>query len=251
MARLRTRALPVALLLAAAIPLSAGCEDVPGFSGDEPPDTATLLLLDMSGEVDPETTGERYMEIVDQVLEETSGAFAVDTIDDNPLGNDGLPVNEVIEPFDSLADNQLAYEQEAEGLRDSINELVMNDEPSGGAAILDSLLAAQDYFDNWSEAETKRLVIVSDMIETSDRISSNRAMNEETRQAFIEKDRASGDLPELDGVKVWVAGAGVNEAEGIKANYNRRITDFWLDYLAATGADASDERFGPTLVRYP
>jgi hypothetical protein len=108
--------------------------------------------------------------------------------------------------------------------------------------ILSSLNVAQQLFDG--DVREKVLVILSDMIEDSDRYNFERLrLTKQEEQKILAEQRERGELPDLRGVLVCVAGANAPTTERFKD-----VEGFWLLYLTATGADANDSRYGHWLM---
>lgn len=62
---------------------------------------------------------------------------------------------------------------------------------------------------------------------------------------------ADGAIPNLQGVAVYVIGAGALASSALSADRFLTIERFWQAYLARAGADLPSARYGAALVRFP
>ncbi len=111
--------------------------------------------------------------------------------------------------------------------------------------ILSSLQVAERVFKSFKQPR-KVLVIFSDMIEDSrsynfehENLTENRIKN------IIKNEKGKSILPDLKGVKVYVAGASHTNTE----KYNR-IKNFWFEYFKATGAKIESQNYGAALINF-
>ena len=68
-------------------------------------------------------------------------------------------------------------------------------------------------------------------------------------ETFVAKEQQSSFFPELDGVSVYVAGAGVTSTRGDGRLDRAAMKRFWERYLGATGARVV--HYGPSLPVFP
>lgn len=101
-------------------------------------------------------------------------------------------------------------------------------------------------------ASEKILVIFSDMIEQTRRHDfSSENLTEARISQILDIERKAGRLPELRGVKVWVAGAtAAGSGSGLPPEKIQRIQQFWLRYFKACSADLTKERYASTLLNF-
>jgi hypothetical protein len=96
----------------------------------------------------------------------------------------------------------------------------------------------------------KYLVVFSDMFEQTPRYDFfDEKLTPARIKEIINKERREGRLPNLAGVKVWVAGASAG-LKGIPSSKIYQIRDFWLAYFSACGADLTNERYSTTLINF-
>jgi hypothetical protein len=133
-----------------------------------------------------------------------------------------------------------ALESQTTGLFDQIDKRrIMR------TAIIDSLDLAERVFPNY-RTDKKVLVLMSDMIEDSHRYNFEReSLAPERRAAIIEQLRKSGELPDLQGVRVFVIGATHQQPDRA-----RRIREFWFELFSAGGAELRKQDYGGPLIEF-
>jgi len=110
--------------------------------------------------------------------------------------------------------------------------------------VMSSLQIAEKYFDGKSGAK-KYLLILSDMIEDSDRYNFEKENLTDNRiKAIIEKEKKENRIPSLKDVDVWIIGP---EAKDLKRYY--AIQDFWLAYFKEAGIDLPKSHYGALAVQ--
>ena len=117
--------------------------------------------------------------------------------------------------------------------------------------IFDALSLAQRVFATYHR-DRKVLVIFSDMIEESAQYNFRRKPPDITQTArIIKRQQAAGNLPDLNGVEVYVVGAGEGTYSNLPSSQIRAVEEFWLKYFKACGADLRKERYGSALLEAP
>jgi len=97
-----------------------------------------------------------------------------------------------------------------------------------------------------NEKRSKLLVILSDMIQDSKEFNFERSRITNSYTAKVIKHRRKQKMiPNLSGVKVYVAGASAKAAKKY-----RSIEKFWSSYFKVAGADFSSHRYGHTLLEF-
>ena len=96
------------------------------------------------------------------------------------------------------------------------------------------------------EKREKILVLLSDMIQDSKEydFSSTKITNDYINKVIRYRQRKNL-IPDLGGVKVYVAGAS-----GSDSHKYRSIERFWARYFQKAGADYSHHRYGHTLISF-
>lgn len=220
----------------------------PAGAGDAAPMAVVLFDVSRSTVV----ARDAYLDELARVLEglsATGGTVLGDVIDDNPLVHSSFPIRAELPPDEGLGGNPLVREREVERvIREALDEadvLLDGVAEERGTSILDGLAVAERGLAG--AGGTRYLVVLSDMLEVSPRVTlAKDALEPKAVAAFIEAEREAGRLPDLAGVSVYVAGAGGGSISGERY---QRIEAFWRTYLDATGATVVD--YGPSLLDFP
>ena len=219
------------------------------------PSSATMVLFDLSKSTSGKTVRNNYYDILQTIIDNTHGQFAVNIIDADPLAHSGLPINEYF-PSYSVTSNRLTYDaQRKEMIKNALRKgkhVLAYRAPRSGTAILDSLTLAQNYFNSYPSVKSRYLVILSDMVEVSGRDKfTQRSLLPKYVARFLRKEKRDGELPDLRGVTVYLVGAGVKVGSDLPSKAIQEVEKFWLRYFAASGANLTPNRYGPTLIRFP
>jgi hypothetical protein len=218
------------------------------------PAALALVLADVSQSTRKSRT--RYPSYFANVLNGVPGGTLVvaDQIDSNPLSDSTLHVRAFLESSTLLGKNPATVRHEnavAEDAAEREFKQLLSRRPFGDS-ILDALDIAHDVFAAYPTAKTRYLVIFSDMIETSSRYRFTQRNLEPSRIAkFISDQKAAGNLPDLSGVEVYVAGAGATRGDDAHVLAIQGARRFWASYFRAAGAELPDYRYGPELIRFP
>jgi hypothetical protein len=95
-------------------------------------------------------------------------------------------------------------------------------------------------------AKARLLILLSDMVEESARYNFRKENLTPARiTTLVEAERKAGHLPVLNGVQVWVSGAGGTVPEKFV-----QIQNFWIQYFRAAGADLRKSRYGAGLMDF-
>lgn len=164
-----------------------------------------------------------------------------------------------MEPFDipsysSAKFNPTSYESEVlryQGLVCSKLDEVFSEEPDDpGTAILDAIDNASEALSDLPPDAERFLLALSDMIEESDRlppINDRAAVND--IDALIAAEQAAGRLPDLDGVDVYVSGAGITDELDQMSERTETWQLFWTRWFEAAGATVRS--YGLALSSFP
>jgi hypothetical protein len=152
-------------------------------------------------------------------------------------------------PKKTVWDNRLQYErsltQAKERIRREVNKLLSQKQGTLLTEILDSLNIADIIFHEEKERQ-KVLVLLSDMIQDSKEYKFDKdKMTDEYINHIIQHRQKNKLMPNLNGVKVYVAGASAADSDKFRA-----IQTFWAHYLAESGADYSPHRYGHSLINF-
>lgn len=168
-----------------------------------------------------------------------------------------LPVNKSFPPFTPPTDNPLfapawkkktdsALVAEMHKTHEIIDSLLQHpDRTVLRTDILGSLVMAERVFRSFPQ-QRKILVIMSDMVEDSQAHNfETENLSAERINQIIERARRENSLPDLRGVKVYVAGATHRDTNRLD-----QIRNFWLNYFQACNAMLPRENYGGPLVRF-
>ena len=236
---------------------AAACASDPFEVAECKPKAAVVALFDISPSTDDEAIRQRYSEAFSAVVEGSEGEWqiAADLIDDNPLAHSTFPVNDCL-PAREGGEQELTYQDRLAKARRDIEAgaaQILETPAKSGTAIMDGVSLAQRFFETYPEITERYLVICSDMVESSARYGFGKKVKWSAKKIdqIIAAEREAGRLPTLDGVKVYVVGAGADAAGDVSADKIRFIRDFWLAYFEAAGADLPSSRYGAALIRFP
>jgi hypothetical protein len=152
-------------------------------------------------------------------------------------------------PKKTVWDNRLQFERNFTNTKDKIrrevNKLLSQKGGSLLTEILDSLNIADSIFHGEKERQ-KILVILSDMIQDSKEYNFDKdKITDEYINKVIRYRQENNLMPNLTGVKVYVAGASAADS-----NKFRAVQTFWTRYLTKSGADFSSHRYGHSLINF-
>jgi hypothetical protein len=161
---------------------------------------------------------------------------------------DFKPVVDVEIPKKSVWVNRIQFERSftetKEKIRRGVEGLLSQENGTPRTEILNSLNIAETIFHK--EKREKILVLLSDMIQDSREhdFSSTKITNDYINKV-IKYRQKKNLIPNLTGVKVYVAGAS-----GSDSHKYRSIEKFWARYFKRVGADYSHHRYGHTLISF-
>ena len=161
---------------------------------------------------------------------------------------DFKPVVDAEIPKQSIWVNRIKFEQDlAKTKRDvqaGVEELLAQKRGTPHTEIINSLNIADKIFHN--EKRQKILIILSDMIQDSKQYNFERVKVTDSYATKIINERQKQNLiPNLETVKVYVAGASASDSKKF-----RSIEKFWNRYFVAAGADFSLHRYGHSLLEF-
>jgi hypothetical protein len=213
------------------------------------PPRAIIILVDMSGSADQtrHTVCKEAFEKIYQNLQ-YGDRVVVGTIGSRSYIDFKPTVDEEI-PKKTVWDNRLQFERNLtktkEKIRKEVNKLLSFNGGSLLTEILDSLNIADSIFHSEKERR-KILVILSDMIQDSKEYNFDKdEITDEYINKVIRYRQENNLMPNLMGVKVYVAGASAADS-----NKFRAVQAFWTHYFAQSGADFSPHRYGHSLINF-
>jgi hypothetical protein len=251
----------VAVALALLPLLAASCSAVRAATGADDGVGAplTVVLFDVSRSTDDPDVRAGYLATFERVLDHAvaeHGTVVADVIDDNPLAHATYPIAVTFDACDPLTDNRLACDAEAGESRaaavEAARAILARDGGRAGTDIHGALALAERVFDSYPEAGERSLVVLSDMVERSARLNLGRpGFDEAAIDAELDALAADALIPDLTGVRVYVVGAGVQQASGLDADRFLAVQRFWQAFAERAGATLPNERYGAALVRFP
>jgi hypothetical protein len=161
---------------------------------------------------------------------------------------DFKPVVDAEIPKQSIWVNRITYEQNQakteKNLRTEVEKLLSRKRGTPRTEIINSLNIADKIFHN--EKRQKILILLSDMIQDSKEHKFDRVKVTDAYITKIIRNRKKQNLiPDLETVKVYVAGASAADSKKF-----RSIEKFWNRYFVAAGADFSLHRYGHSLLEF-
>jgi len=152
-------------------------------------------------------------------------------------------------PKKTVWENRLQFERNLtntkEKIRSELNKLLSRKRGSSLTEILDSLNIADTIFHDEKQRQ-KILVILSDMIQDSKEYHFDKdKITDEYINNVITYRQKNNLMPNLTGVKVYVAGASAADS-----NRFRVVQTFWARYFTKSGADFSPHRYGHSLINF-
>lgn len=248
------KAAPLLILLSlSGLLATSGC-------GNAPMDhhTTWCILLDMSGvRENPDTRTQykaNFSRIVDQI--NPGDAFIVAMITESSINEPDFVLQHVFRQFKATSDNELIRKSEEKNfdslflaekqqvMEQGADFILTSPRVTGSTDILSALHVAENIFKKYPFPE-KNLIILSDMEQYSSdyKFPSENLSQERINQILdIERGKARG-VPDLSGVKVYVAGARSKDSDRFF-----RIKNFWLAYFDACHATLMKEDYGATLI---
>jgi hypothetical protein len=217
------------------------------WNGEKKP-RVILIFVDMSGSTNL-ARRTVYRECFEKIYEDLNQGdrIVVGTITGRSF-IDFKPAVDVEIPKKSVWLNRIQFERSftetKEKIRREVGKLLSQKEGTPRTEILNSLNIAETIFHK--EKREKILVLLSDMIQDSREhdFSSTKITNGYINKVITYR-RNKNLIPNLTGVKVYVAGAS-----GSDSHKYRSIEKFWARYLEKAGAEYSHHRYGHTLLSF-
>lgn len=219
---------------------------------DEAPRSATLALFDISLSTRDKEIRDRYLENFELILDEireSGGQLGADIIDDNPQAHGTLPINETFRSC-TLLQNKIRcgneIDERLEGVRREARTEFYRDFAKG-TDIYGGLAIAESFYDAFPEADTRRLILFSDMVNSSSFIHFAR---KKVWDASAVSELVEESPPvDLQGVEVYVIGAGATAPDQLEAEEIEGMEEFWNEYFTEMGAEVVT--YGSSLFRFP
>lgn len=261
-----------ATMLAVALLAVAGCQSrgKPAAKTAAGPSCGIVVLFDISGSTSAPAIRQRYYnDLHDKILYTSdqggktvpalAGGEVImgDVITHNTLATASFPINQSFPVYNTWRTNPLQHSQAIKRATDQVCEqakhLVLDSCPSSKTDLMNAFQLADKVFNGsrCGKSRSKILVVFSDMIEQSPRYDfSGERLTERRAEDIIQQERNAGRLPQLQGVKVWVAGATASARGGLSPQRIHDIQAFWIRYFKACGADLTGDRYAATLINF-
>lgn len=164
-------------------------------------------------------------------------------------------VSTTLQPSGGLLGNSMNEDKNRKTLRDAyctdLNAFIKKDSKDPYTDIFDAITVAAKIMEGKSGYDGKMLIVFSDMLQQTPEYNFGReSLSEQRISTIIAELKQKNRLPNLKGVKVWIAGAGANRTGGLSPNKLQQVQDFWMSYFKATGADLTNDRYAPSLINF-
>jgi hypothetical protein len=175
-----------------------------------------FVLFDLSASTSDPAIRERYARGFDTILEQVEDTRLMgDVITANSLATASYPINATFPAYSQWTDNPLTFKRklkkEKEVVRRQVNKLLKTSRREPHTDLMNAFQLAAKVFNSeeCANSQHKVLVVFSDMTEQSKSYNFVRLkLAPKEIEKIIMKERQAGQLPDLRGVKVYVAGAG-------------------------------------------
>lgn len=236
--------------------LMTGCKETKHVKA---PSFVIFVLFDISGSTAIQEIRQRYFDDFQKILAEVCGDELLigDVITKNTLATSSYPINESFPVYNPFVDNTLTHKQKIQKAIESVKEkakkLILKSSPAPRSDLLNAFQTADKIFngERYKSSPHKILVVFSDMIEQSHRYDFKAESLTQSRvQEIINTLKKQNQMPNLKGVKVWIAGATAGVKGGMSPQKIYEIENFWLRYFESCGADLTKERRSTTLLNF-
>lgn len=232
-----------------------GCTSA-GASG---PTAVIVTLFDASASTGRAAVRDRYRQGFESILLACQGGERLmgDTITANSLASQTMRLDVPIPTYNRWKDNPLTFRYRKQAAltraRQEAAMLVADQSPDQGTDLLNAFQLTAKVFsaDQNQDAQQKILIVFSDMIQQSARYDfGSLHLTQREIQRIIRWEQSGERLPNLRGVRVWVAGATASERGGLSEDQIYGIQAFWLAYFHACGADLPPAHYGAALLDF-
>lgn len=249
--------------------LLSGCRTAPGSpaSGNTGPTAVVFALFDLSGSVSSRIK-HRYLADYTKVATVKKGETGYltggeilkgDVITENTLASASYPINFTFPVYSPWKSSPMKHAKKmkdgVEHVQTDATNLMLKAKPAPSTDLMNAFQLAEQVFtsNECRGAKEKTLLVFSDMLEQSKRYNfDSERLTDKRISEIIARERKDGHLPDLKGVRVWVAGATASAGGSRRVNPEKiyQIRNFWLAYFKASGADLSKNHYAATLVDF-
>jgi len=217
-----------------------------------------VVLFDLSGSGSRPSIRAAQLDgfsILARAVAAQGGSVYAESIGGNPSAMSTTPVAVSFTPPPQVEGNGLFEKAHAaKQLEAAVAQAreVLSRPSEGGSDIFSALLLAERIFARAGKNERRYLVLFSDMVEHAGRYDFYRQpLDVKATRSVLATLRRSGMLPRLAGVRVYVAGAGVDPNGTLTSARAVAIERFWHSYFRATGATLATGHYSARLVEFP
>lgn len=217
-----------------------------------------LILFDLSQSVKDPGTLEGFKSNFKTIVSKIKPGDVIVSgfITESSISEPALPINFKVPKYESKTDNDLyakadagAFQKRLTIVKDSLvkvtDSLLKLSRKVMQTDIFSSLLLAEKIFNSYPEHE-KVLIVMSDMVECSAKINfDHEILNDKRIDEIIETRQVNNELPNLQGVKIYITGASAESPE----RFNQ-IQNFWIKYFLTCKAKIDKTNYGPTLITF-
>lgn len=225
----------------------------------EKPAVAVVALFDTSASTDQQALKDRYTREFLTIIDSTANTGLLlrgDVIHATPLAETTFPLRIDI-PKPSINKNDFTQEELVRNAKqkaaDGLRQLFAAGPATANTQLLDAIEVTSRLFNGAElrDIQDRRLVIFSDMIESSERYEFSRGtLRPAAIRMMLEREEKAGRVPSLKSVHVWVAGAGAGGGQKLSGDQLRGIEQFWLQYFRKAGADLPETQYGSSLLNF-
>lgn len=217
-----------------------------------------LVLFDISVSVKQDEMVKNYLENFGKIICKANEGDVVvaGLISEKSISELSLPVNFRFGTFTPTVDNKLIKEAEnseflkaQQAQKDSlcvvVDTLIHMKRVSEFTDIFSSLQLAEKVFKSYKDCNYV-LVLLSDMVESTREYDFDKeTLTPKRCDEIIDQKEKKGEIPDLNGVKVYVIGANYKTPE----KFNE-IQKFWLKYFKQCKANLSDNNYNSALINF-
>jgi hypothetical protein len=211
-----------------------------------PPPKVVVVFVDVSASVkDFDVYHDAWKKIVDRLTAGDRvllGRITHETFTQfRPLVDESLPT------FSWISDNSRDYDKKLKQTKERLSKVIdesLKAPRSQKTDILNTSALADKIFHG--DKRRAVLVLLSDMLEDSDAHNFEKVKVDETfARRVIEEKHRKGEMPDLKGATIYVAGASAkNAAKALE------VQRFWLGYFKAANGNLSPQNYGPALINF-
>lgn len=225
-----------------------------------PPPKVVVVFVDVSASVrDFDVYHDSWKKIVARL--KAGDRIVLGRITDETFTQFRPLIDESLPAFSFISDNVSDYDKKMNQTKEKLSKAIDNSlkaPRSQKTDILNTLALADKVFHGdpglpkgfwlWKTLENRRriLVLLSDMLEDSEAYNFEKVrVDEKFTGRVIEERHRKGQMPDLGGAKVYVAGASAKSA-----GRALEVQRFWVEYCKAARGNLAPQNYGPALINF-